>query len=219
MVVAGTNPRDPETGSFGAPEASYMVNLPATTEAVAGALSLGYIASRLTLEARLSLGESEGHVKTLASPKVATLDNKEAEIKSGVELPQSVLDPATNRVTVTFREAFLRLKVKPHVTADKRVNMEIEAEHNTPGRTYTTGAGDVISIDKRTAKTEVMAENGGTVVLGGLYVSTEDISERRIPWLGKIPILGWLFKTRTIKTPRNELLIFITPTILEERKA
>lgn len=185
-----------------------------------GAISLGYIGSRLLLDARLSTAETEGKVKTLSSPKVTTLDNKEAEIKSGVQIPFTTIDPSSGRLTISFQEAYLRLKVKPHVTSDKKVSMEIEAENNTIGRSYETGVGSVISIDKRMAKTEMLAENGSTVVLGGLYISSEEWSEDRIPFLGKIPVLGWLFKRRTmtVSPTRQELLIFITPTIIEERK-
>jgi len=209
-------------GAIASSTGSYILNLPASPPAgspIAGAISLGYVGSRLLLDARISLAESEGKVKTLSSPKVATLDNKEAEIKSGVQIPFTTIDPASGRLTISFQEAYLRLKVKPHVTSDKKVNMEIEAENNTPGRPYPTGVGDVVSIDKRIAKTEMLAENGATVVLGGLYVSTERWSEDRIPLLGRIPILGWLFKRRTVNPTRQELLIFITPTILEERRA
>ena len=239
-VVAGSNPYSmtaPLTGtpSMGGPggaglagtiganasAGSYILNLPASPLGggpIAGAISLGYIGSRLLLDARLSLAESQGKVNTLSSPKVTTLDNKEAEIKSGVQIPFTTIDPSSGRLTISFQEAYLRLKVKPHVTADKKVSMEIEAENNTVGRPYATGVGDVVSIDKRMAKTEMLAENGSTVVLGGLYVSYERWGEDRIPFLGKIPIIGWLFKRRQVNPSRQELLIFITPTIIEERK-
>lgn len=240
-VVAGSNPYSmtaPLTGTptMGAPggagltggalgatasAGSYILNLPASPLGggpIAGAISLGYIGSRLLLDARLSLAESQGKVNTLSSPKVTTLDNKEAEIKSGVQIPFTTIDPSSGRLTISFQEAYLRLKVKPHVTADKKVSMEVEAENNTVGRPYATGVGDVVSIDKRMAKTEMLAENGSTVVLGGLYVSYERWGEDRIPFLGKIPIIGWLFKRRQVNPSRQELLIFITPTIIEERK-
>ena len=239
-VVAGSNPYSmtvPLTGTptMGGPggaglagtiganasAGSYILNLPASPLGggpIAGAISLGYIGSRLLLDARLSLAESQGKVNTLSSPKVTTLDNKEAEIKSGVQIPFTTIDPSSGRLTISFQEAYLRLKVKPHVTADKKVSMEIEAENNTVGRPYATGVGDVVSIDKRMAKTEMLAENGSTVVLGGLYVSYERWGEDRIPFLGKIPIIGWLFKRRQVNPSRQELLIFITPTIIEERK-
>ncbi|MFH0872046.1 MAG: type IV pilus secretin PilQ, partial [bacterium] len=240
-VVAGSNPYSMTTPVTGTPDmgtpggaglagaigaaasaGSYILNLPASTAGgpMTGAISLGYIGSRLLLDARLSMAESEGKVKTLSSPKVTTLDNKEAEIKSGVQVPFTTIDPSSGRLTISFQEAYLRLKVKPHVTSDKKVSMEIEAENNTIGRSYETGVGSVISIDKRMAKTEMLAENGSTVVLGGLYISSEEWSEDRIPFLGKIPVLGWLFKRRsmTVSPTRQELLIFITPTIIEERK-
>jgi len=237
LVIAGSNPLSmtppagPTTGTprFGEPGfggllgsvGSYILNLPASPAGgapIAGAISLGYIGSRLLLDARLSLAESEGKVKTLSSPKIATLDNKEAEIKSGAQIPFTTIDPSSGRLTISFQEAYLRLKVKPHVTSDKRINMEIEAENNTVGRSYPTGVGDVISINKRIAKTEMLTENGATVVLGGLYVSIESYTEDRVPFLGKIPIIGWLFKRRTVNPSTQELLIFITPTILEDRR-
>jgi type IV pilus assembly protein PilQ len=200
---------------------SYILNLPASPPSgtpIAGAISLGYIGSRLLLDARLSLAESENKVKTLSAPKVATLDNKPAEIKSGQQIPFTTIDPSSGRLTISFQEAYLRLKVKPHVTADKKIGMEVEAENNTPGPSYPTGVGDVISINKRIASTEMLVENGATMVLGGLYVSTESYTEDRIPYLGKIPVLGWLFKRRQVNPTSQELLIFITPTIIEDRK-
>jgi type IV pilus assembly protein PilQ len=240
-VIAGSNPYSMSSPATGSPDmgepggaglvgtllgaaastGSYILNLPASPPAgspIAGAISLGYVGSRLLLDARISVAESEGKVKTLSSPKVATLDNKDAEIKSGVQIPFTTIDPSSGRLTISFQEAYLRLKVKPHVTSDKKVNMEIEAENNTPGRSYPTGVGDVISINRRMAKTEMIAENGSTVVLGGLYISTESWTEDRVPFLGKIPVLGWLFKRRQVNPTQSELLIFITPTILEERK-
>jgi type IV pilus assembly protein PilQ len=220
VTVAGTNPPNP-AGIFGAPLANWLVNLPMVTAGgipTAGAFSIGYIGSRLILEARLSLGEAEDYVKNLSSPKVTTMDNKEAEIKSGTQIPFTTVDPSSGRLAISFQEAYLRLKVKPHVTSDKKINMEIEAENNTPGRNYPTGVGDVVSIDKRMAKTEMLAENGSTVVLGGLYVNEERTLEEGIPWLRKLPVIGWLFKRRTVNPVRQELLIFISPTILEEQK-
>jgi type IV pilus assembly protein PilQ len=208
-------------GGIATSAGSYILNLPASPAGgapIAGAISLGYIGSRLLLDARLSLAETEGKVKTLASPKVATLDNKEAEIKAGSQIPFTTIDPSSGRLTISFQEAYLRLKVKPHVTSDKKINMEVEAENNTVGRSYPTGVGDVISINKRIAKTEMLTENGATVVLGGLYISTESYTEDRVPFLGKIPIIGWLFKRRTVNPSTQELLIFITPTIIEDRK-
>jgi type IV pilus assembly protein PilQ len=220
VTVAGTNP--PAAGGiFGAPLANWLVNLPMVTAGgapAAGAFTIGYIGSRLILEARLSLGEAEGYVKNLSSPKVTTMDNKEAEIKSGTQIPFTTVDPSSGRLAISFQEAYLRLKVKPHVTSDKKINMEIEAENNTPGRNYPTGVGDVVSIDKRMAKTEMLAENGSTVVLGGLYVTEERTLEEGVPWLRKIPVIGWLFKRRTVNPKRQELLIFISPTILEDQK-
>lgn len=234
MVIAGSNPftmtppAGPKTGDptfglpgFGSSVGSWILNLPASPGIggpIAGAVSLGIIGSRILLEARISLAESENLVKTLSSPKVATLDNKAAEIKAGTQIPFTTIDPSSGRLTISFQEAYLRLKVKPHVTSDNRVNMEIEAENNTIGQTFPTGVGDVVSIDKRIATTEMLVENGATVVLGGLYVSIESFTENRIPFLGKIPVIGWLFKQRTVTPERQELLIFITPTILEERK-
>ena len=213
------------SGAFGLAEStgSYILNLPSSPAGgapIAGAVSLGYIGSRLLLEARISLAESEGKVTTLSAPKVATLDNQDAEIKSGSQIPFTTIDPSSGRLTISFQEAYLRLKVKPHVTSDNRINMEVEAENNTVGTPFPTGVGDVISIDKRIAKTQMLVENGATVVLGGLYVSVDSYREDRVPYLGKIPVIGWLFKRRTLgaSPTRQELLIFITPSILQERK-
>jgi type IV pilus assembly protein PilQ len=213
------------SGAFGLASStgSYILNLPSSPAGgapIAGAASLGYIGSRLLLEARISLAESEGKVTTLSAPKVATLDNQDAEIKAGSQIPFTTIDPSSGRLTISFQEAYLRLKVKPHVTSDHKINMEVEAENNTVGQSFPTGVGDVISIDKRIARTQMLVENGATVVLGGLYVSVESHLEDRIPYLGKIPIIGWLFKRRTLgaSPTRQELLIFITPSIVQELK-
>ncbi|HEX7513240.1 MAG TPA: secretin N-terminal domain-containing protein, partial [Candidatus Methylomirabilis sp.] len=195
------------------------ISFPATTSTAAiSAVANSLFSNRLALGARISAGEAEGKARTLSAPKVTTLDNQEAEIKQGQQVPYTTVD-SSGRTVIAFADAFIRLKVTPHITNDRRVSMKVEAERSFPGDVVNYSGGFVYPINTRKATTNVLVANGSTIVIGGLLQTDERWGESRVPWLSKVPMLGALFKNTSIG-PENkvELLIFLTPTILEDAK-
>jgi len=216
-TVAGAPIASPPISSTGL--VPLFVNFPALGAAPA---ALGFIfgetKNRFVLGAQLSAAEAEGTVKTLSAPKVATLDNQEAEIRQGTQVPFTTID-SSGRTVVSFIDAFIRLKVTPHITADKRVSMRVEAERSFPGARIDFAGGFAFPINTRKATTNILVTNGGTIVIAGLLQTTEAEAEDRVPFLWRIPVLGYLFKRHNIgPNDRIELLIFLTPTVLEEPK-
>jgi type IV pilus assembly protein PilQ len=195
------------------------ISMPATSPTASiGMLANSLFSNRLALGARITAGESENKVRTLSAPKVATLDNQEAEIKQGQQVPYTTID-SSGRTVVAYVDAFIRLKVTPHITNDKRISMKVEAERSFPGDRIDFPGGFSFPINTRKATTNVLVSNGSTIVIGGLMQSDERWTESRVPWISKIPILGSLFKSTSIGPEgKVELLIFLTPTILEEPK-
>ncbi|VUZ84386.1 Type IV pilus biogenesis and competence protein PilQ precursor [Candidatus Methylomirabilis lanthanidiphila] len=194
------------------------VNLPVTSPHFALGMTIGSLANRFLVGAQLSAAETQGKIRTLSSPRVATQDNEEAEIKQGTQVPYTTID-SSGRTVVQFQDAFIKLKVKPHITPDGRVSMKVEAERSFPGQRVDFSQGFVFPINTRKATTNIMVQNGSTVVIGGLLQSTETIATDQVPVFGDIPVLGWLFKRRSIgPDERVELLIFLTPSVLEESR-
>jgi type IV pilus assembly protein PilQ len=213
------------TPLFPTPTASTIplaISLPAAVSGLGSIPGVGVVANslfngKMALQARLSAAENEGKIKTLSAPRVATLDNQEAEIKQGTQVPYTTID-SSGRTVVAFQDAFIRLKVTPHITNDRRVSMKVEAERTDPGTQISFAGGFAFPLNTRKATTNVLVTNGGTIVIGGLLQTTDNSSESGVPWLNKVPILGLLFKTDSVSKSRIELLIFLTPTILEEPK-
>lgn len=165
------------------------------------------------LNLELSALEADGKGKIVSSPRVVTADGIEALIEQGVEIPyqQATSSGATS---ISFRKANLSLKVKPNVTPDGRVMMELDVNKDSPNTTISTGSG--IAIDTKHVKTQVLVENGGTVVVGGIYIQTVSRVITRIPFLGELPYVGFLFRNDTRTDNRSELLVFITPRVLTD---
>jgi type IV pilus assembly protein PilQ len=165
------------------------------------------------LNLEISALEADGKGKIVSSPRVVTADGVEALIEQGVEIPyqQATSSGATS---ISFRKANLSLKVKPNITPDGRIVMILDVNKDSPNVRISTGSG--IAIDTKHVKTEVLIENGGTVVVGGIY--TQDVSDvtTRVPFLGDIPYLGFLFRNRERRDNRTELLVFITPRVISE---
>ncbi len=210
------------TGGLGAAGATagvaaapnYAVSLPAAVgEGSGGALGLilGSAGGAFNLNLRLSALENSGVVKTISAPKVATIDNTEATIGQGISIPFSQVSAAG--VNTTFIEAKLELKVTPHVSADGSILLKIKATNNAPNPQL-TGANGQPSISKREAETEVLVKDGETTVIGGIYTRSTSNRTASVPLLGKIPLLGALFRNKTDSDDHTELLIFITPKIL-----
>jgi len=191
------------------------ISFPATGVGAAG-IAIAAYGQYGQLFARLSAAESEGKTRTLSAPKVATLDNQEAEIRQGTQVPYTTVD-SSGRTVIAFMDAFIRLKVTPHITNDRRISMKVEAEKTDPGTKIEFAGGFAYPLMQNKATTNILVSNGGTVVIGGLMKTTDSETETGLPWLRNIPILGWAFKSTSIgPNLKNELLIFLTPTILEE---
>lgn len=175
-------------------------------------LSLFNAAATKVLTLELNASELDGTTKNIASPRVVTGDKTAATIESGVQVPylQATSSGATS---VAFKDAVLGLTVTPQITPDDRVGMKVSVHQDSVGNIY---AG-VPSINTKKVDTQVLVDNGGTVVIGGVYTQDSTDSKQQIPLLGDIPILGWLFKTDTVTNAKKELLVFITPRILKDR--
>jgi type IV pilus assembly protein PilQ len=214
---AADDPQGPIEGTSTNP--NFIVNLPAAVGAGAGGgigMQFGSVDSTFNLNVRLTAAESSGVVKIVSSPKITTLDNKEAIISQGVSIPISQVSAAG--VQTVFFDAVLKLTVKPHVTQDGNIYLNMAAENNTPDFQNTGARGDP-TILKKEARTELLLRDGDTTVIGGIYTSNSGYSRRQIPLLGDIPILGALFRNHTESDRRTELLIFITPRIVNKSAA
>jgi type IV pilus assembly protein PilQ len=194
----------------------YAVNLPAT--GLAGTLgAIGFQVAKLganplVLDLRLSAGESQGQLKTISRPRVTTLDNKEAIIEQGESIPYETTSAAGT--STIFIDAKLSLKVTPHITPDGSVLMKIEATRNSIGP-VSSDAGP--SINKKESRTEVLVKDGETTVIGGIVITDKNNTDRGIPYLMDIPVLGWLFRSKSVADTQQELLIFITPKIIKDK--
>ncbi|MFQ5329264.1 MAG: type IV pilus secretin PilQ [Thermodesulfobacteriota bacterium] len=192
---------------------NYAVNLPAAN-ALGG---LGFILGKLgtnplILDLRLTAGETAGLTKVISRPRITTLDNTEAKIEQGESIPFETTS-ATGTAT-EFIDANLSLTVTPHITPDGSVLMKIKASRNSIG-SFRSASG-APSINKKEASTEVLVRDGETTVIGGIVVSDNADTGKGIPFLKNIPVLGWLFKSKSLSDSQTELLIFITPTILKD---
>jgi len=180
----------------------------------AGQFSFVLFNSGLTrlLNIEISALESDGRGKIVASPRVLTADQVEALIEQGTEIPyqQATSSGATS---VSFRKANLALKVKPQITPDGNIIMTLDVNKDQPGATTPAG----VQINTKHVKTEVLVENGGTVVIGGIFEQNERNDVTKIPFFGDLPFVGFLFKNNTTSSSKTELLVFITPRIVNER--
>lgn len=196
---------------------AQMVNLPAVPRSgTAGAFSFmlynNLAGDFLNLE--ISALEADGRGKIISSPRVMTADQVEALIEQGVEIPyqQATSSGATS---VTFRKANLSLKVKPQITPDGKITLSLDVNKDSPSTTVSSGSG--IAIDTKHVKTEVLVDNGGTVVIGGIYTQNLSNKTTKIPLLGDVPYLGFLFRNKEQIDDKTELLVFITPRIVSEK--
>jgi len=192
----------------------YQVNLPIANPAGTIGISLLHGANLLDLE--LSAAQNEGRGEVISSPRVITANQKAATIMQGVEIPYQ--ESASSGATTTqFKKAVLSLKVTPLITPDNRVILDLDVNDDSVGQLVQSATGgSVPSIDTREILTQVLVNDGQTVVLGGILETTKTTSTNKVPYLGDIPVLGHLFKTTTDVNNKKELLIFITPKILRE---
>jgi type IV pilus assembly protein PilQ len=189
----------------------YAVNLPASAFNSAIGISMGNILGNFNLDVALTALERQGRGRLLSTPKVTTQNNQAAEIKQGVQIPIQTL--ANNTVSVQFKDAVLTLRVTPQITDAGTVILNLEVENNSPD--YANRVNGIPPINTQSAKTIVLVKDGQTAVVGGIYQSTETTTQNQTPFLSKIPVLGYLFKSKAVDTRNNELLLFITPRIVK----
>jgi len=193
--------------------ASGRVNLPGNATNGVLNLKLGNVLNTFNLDVALQAAESEGLITILSAPKVATLNNQHASIQSGLQIPvQTVLN---NTVTVQFINATLRLDVVPQVTAEGTIMMDIDISKREPQTAFLIPGATNAPITTKDARTRLVVRDGGTAVIGGIYKITSNNGESRVPGLGNLPIIGYLFKNKTRSEVNDELLIFITPRIIK----
>ena len=206
--AATTNPFTATT-----PLPSYAVNLPAAVGlGSGGGIAFGILRDNLRLDLSLTALESSGKGKIISSPKVVTTDNKEATIEQGTQIPYSTV--SASGTNVQFIDATLSLKVTPHITPDGRVSMKVDVKNDSQGDV--APGSNTPSINKKKATTEVLIRDGETTVIGGILQITRNESRSGLPWLSKIPVLGYLFRHDMNSTQNRELLIFITPRIMKQ---
>ena len=200
---------------------SQLVNLPANVSSLGGGASAATIALSLFgssanrfLNLELSALEAEGKGKIVSSPRVITADQVEALIEQGTELPYQAAT-SSGATSIQFRKANLALKVTPQITPEGNVILDVDVNKDSVGQNTVAG----FAIDTKHVRTQVLVENGGTVVIGGIFTQTEANQVNKVPLLGDIPVVGNLFKNTTRSTNRTELLVFITPKIVTDRSA
>ena len=206
-------------GSFGTQSSDFLVNLPATVGGLVATPGAGFTigkANGALLDVRLSAGELLGLSKVIASPKITTLDKREAKISQGESIPFQTT--SLQGTQTTFVDANLELNVTPQITSrdpkevGKQIMMKVRATRNAVGA-RSNPAGP--SIDRREASTQVTIRDGETMVVGGVFIDSQSNNVAGIPYLSRVPVLGWLFKQKTESVAKQELLIFLTPSIVK----
>jgi len=216
--VRGGLPNAGESGGLVTPApANFILDLPAAVATGSGGaigFSLASIGGTI-LDAQLSAMESSGRGKIVSSPKIATLDNTEAQIKSGRKIP--VATTSAEGTKTEFVEANITLKVTPHVTPNDYISMKITAAKDEAD--FGNVVNGIPTITTREANTDMLVKDGDTVVIGGLYKRTISSSRAGIPGLSSLPVIGWLFRKEQEKDDSDELLIFLTPRIIRQDDA
>jgi type IV pilus assembly protein PilQ len=206
------------SGNIGAPAVSSIVsnqglnvNLPVASPAGSIGLALAKLPLGTILQLELSAMQAEGKGEVISSPRVITSNQQQATIEQGTEIPyqEATSSGATN---VSFKEAVLKLDVTPQITPDDRIVMDLEVSKDEVGQVFL----GVPSIDTRSVKTQVLVDNGETVVLGGIYEQNKSDTVTRVPFFGDLPYVGFLFKNRAKEDRKRELLVFVTPKIVKE---
>ncbi|EPG0222954.1 type IV pilus secretin PilQ [Neisseria gonorrhoeae] len=201
-------------GGDGKWEDQTKINLPVA--AAANSISLVRAISSGALNLELSASESLSKTKTLANPRVLTQNRKEAKIESGYEIPFTVTTASGggNSTNTELKKAVLGLTVTPNITPDGQIIMTVKINKDSPAQ-CASGSNTILCISTKSLNTQAMVENGGTLIVGGIYEENNGNTLTKVPLLGDIPVIGNLFKTRGKKTDRRELLIFITPRIID----
>jgi type IV pilus assembly protein PilQ len=223
-VVGGASDNDTPTAGLSpftptVANPNFAVNLPAAVGTGSGGalgLTFGSVDNNFNLALRLSAAETSGMIRILSSPRIRTLDNREARISQGTLIPFSQV--SAQGVQTTFQEAKLQLLVRPHVTADGSIAMHVKINRDEPDFTQTSARGDP-TILKREAETDLLVMDGNTAVIGGIYTRNTGRNLDQVPFFGDIPLIGLLFQHRRASDTRGELVIFLTPRIVNRAEA
>lgn len=193
-----------------------FVNLPAVLSNVSGvgsfALSIFNSAANRFLTLELSAMEADGKGRIVSSPRIITADQTKAIIEQGTEYPYAITAP-NGATTLAFKKAVLKLEVTPQITPEGNIILDLDVNKDSRGETTSQG----VAIDTKHVKTQILIENGGTVVIGGIFEMEETNQENKIPLLGDVPVVGNLFKSRTKESTKREMLVFITPKVITDR--
>jgi type IV pilus assembly protein PilQ len=193
------------------------VNLPVPNPAGQLALTLINLGSGNLINLELSALEGDNRGKVVSSPRVVTADNQKASIEQGTEIPYVTPGSANSPATVQFKKAVLRLDVTPQITPDNRIIMNVEIRKDSVGQEVNLGGGFFVpAIDTKNVTTQIAVNNGDTAVIGGIYEETVNNDVTKVPLLGDLPLLGYLFKTTSKSLEKTELLIFLTPRVVKE---
>jgi type IV pilus assembly protein PilQ len=193
---------------------NYVVDLPAPVGTGSGGalgFSFGSISGNLNTNLRLSQLEETGEVRIISAPKIITLDNSEAQIEQGVQIPISQV--SAQGVNTRFVNATLSLRVTPHVTNEGAVLLDVQVQKNEADFINTGARGDPTILTKQ-ARSRMLVNDSDTAVIGGIYTRNKAVNFSKVPWLADIPIIGWFFKNKNEADTRSEVLIFLTPKIV-----
>ena len=192
------------------------VNLPVSSAAGSIGFQIASLVDGTILDLELSALESENKGEIIASPRITVANQHEAYIEQGTEIPY-VQATSSGATSVEFKKAVLSLKVTPHITPDNRIILDLVVTQDTRGETVSTSTGDAVAIDTQEIKTQVLVENGETIVLGGIFQQTSSDGVSKVPLFGDLPLVGALFRNSSQLQQKRELLIFVTPKIVTER--
>jgi type IV pilus assembly protein PilQ len=214
----------PQTGDIGRSGSAFVVNLPAAVGPGSGGalgISFGKLGGNLSLDLQLSAMQTTGNGRILSSPKVLTVNNKEAKISSGTDIPVRIVSAtavggvgSTTTAGVQTISATLALSAIPTIMSDNRIAMVLKVDKSEPDFSRTVDG--IPTVTRRSADTHLVVNNGETVVLGGIITKSESQSESGVPFLSDIPVIGWLFKKKSKQENETELMIFITPTVIKD---
>ncbi len=192
------------------------VNLPVSGAAGTIGFQLASLIDGTILDLELSALEAENKGEIIASPRITVANQHEAYIEQGTEIP-FVQAASSGATAVTFKKAVLSLKVTPHITPDNRIILDLIVTQDTRGETVSTSTGEAVAIDTQEIKTQVLVENGATIVLGGIFQQTSSDGVSKVPLFGDLPVVGALFRNTSQLQEKRELLIFVTPKIVTEK--
>jgi type IV pilus assembly protein PilQ len=192
------------------------VALPVANPAGSIGIQIARLIDGTIIDLELSALESENKGEVIASPRITVANQHEAYIEQGTEIPY-VQATSSGATSVEFKKAVLSLKVTPHITPDNRIIMDLVVTQDTRGDTVSTSTGDAVAIDTQEISTQVLVENGETIVLGGIFQQATSNDVRKVPLLGDLPFVGRLFKNSIKVLEKRELLIFVTPKILTDK--